>query len=199
MRTVYKDGNIKMNNRYYLPNPTIYHIHQLGFHYSIDAENYILLFPIFKYKGKPTLFCKLVYNIIDNILTYDIINSSKNLLALYYDREFGNAKDYIKKIDSIVKRRIRAMGFKKKKKQINHIRKGEKMFELLKFANENNVNVDIKVMDGTYRPPVGEVVNVVTFTDANDSSRIKQVTILKTDSDSIINNKFVSAISAIGC
>ena len=73
------------------------------------------------------------------------------------------------------------------------------MFELLKFANENNVNVDIKVMDGTYRPPVGEVVNVVTFTDVNDLSRTKQVTILKTDSNSVINDKFVSAISAIGC
>lgn len=73
------------------------------------------------------------------------------------------------------------------------------MFELLKFANENNVNVDIKVMDGTYRPLVGEVINVVTFTDVNDSSRTKQVTILKTDSNSVINDKFVSAISAVGC
>lgn len=73
------------------------------------------------------------------------------------------------------------------------------MFELLKFANENNVNVDIKVMDGTYRPLVGEVINIVTFTDVNDSSRTKQVTILKTDSNSVINDKFVSAISAVGC
>lgn len=73
------------------------------------------------------------------------------------------------------------------------------MFELLKFANENNVNVDIKVMDGTYRPPVGEVINIVTFTDINDSSRMKQVTILKTDSDAVINNKFIAAISAVGC
>lgn len=73
------------------------------------------------------------------------------------------------------------------------------MFELLKFANENNVNVDIKVMDGTYRPLVGEVINIVTFTDINDSSRMKQVTILKTDSDTVINDKFIAAISAVGC
>ena len=73
------------------------------------------------------------------------------------------------------------------------------MFELLKFANENNVNVDIKVMDGTYRPLVGEVINIVTFTDVNDSSRTKQVTILKTDSNSVINDKFITAISAVGC
>ncbi len=108
-----------MNNRYYLPNPTIYYIRHLGFHYSIDAENYILLFPIIRYKGRPTLLCRLVYNILDNELHYDIINSNNELLALYYDREFGNAEDYIKKIDSIVNKRIKEMGFKKKKKQVN--------------------------------------------------------------------------------
>ena len=37
------------------------------------------------------------------------------------------------------------------------------MFELLKFANENNVNVNIKVMDGSYRPLVGEAINIITF------------------------------------
>ena len=115
-----------MNNKYYLPNPTIYHIRHLGFHYSIDAENYILLFPIFKYKGRPTSFCKLVYNILDNKLDYDIINANKEPLALYYDREFGNAEGYIKKIDSIVNKRIKAMGFKKKKKHVNNKQKEKK-------------------------------------------------------------------------
>lgn len=115
-----------MNNKYYLPNPIIYYIRYLGFHYSIDAENYIMIFPILKYKGRPTLFCRLVYNILDNELHYDIINSNNEPLALYYDREFGNAKDYIKKIDSIVNRRIKSMGFKKKMKQENKINKRSK-------------------------------------------------------------------------
>lgn len=115
-----------MNDKYYLPNPTIYYICHLGFHYSIDAENYILLFPIFKYKGRPTLFCRLVYNILDNILSYDIIKPNKDPLAIYYNREFGNAKEYIKKIDSIVNRRIKAMGFKKKTKHVNKKQKEKK-------------------------------------------------------------------------
>ena len=107
-----------MNNRYYLPYLpyTIpYYLHGLGFHYSVDSENYILIFPILRYKGRPTLLCRLVYNILDNELHYDIINSSNELLALYYDRKFGNAKEYIKKIDSIVNKKLKAMGFKKKK------------------------------------------------------------------------------------
>lgn len=115
-----------MNNKYYLPNPTIYHIRHLGFHYSIDAENYIMIFPILRYKGRPTIFCKLVYNILDNILVYDIMKSNKEPLAIYYNREFGNAKEYIKKIDSIVHRRIRTMGFKKKMKHVNKKQKEKK-------------------------------------------------------------------------
>lgn len=115
-----------MQINYYLPNPIIYHIRHLGFHYSIDAENYIMIFPILRYKGRPTLFCKLVYNILDNTLVYDIMKSNKEPLAVYYNHEFGNAKEYIKKIDSIVNRRIKAMGFKKKTKQVNKTKKEKK-------------------------------------------------------------------------
>ena len=71
------------------------------------------------------------------------------------------------------------------------------MFELLKFANENNVNVDIKVMDGSYRPLVGEVINVITFSNVNNPSKTKQVAVLKTDSDINIKNKIISAINSI--
>ncbi len=104
-----------MNNRYYSPNSTLYHLRQLGFHYSVYDEAYVLLFPIMKYKTRPVLFCKLVYNKLDNSIAYDIIKPNNERLAVYYDREFGNAKNYIKKIDSIVDRKLKAMGFKKKK------------------------------------------------------------------------------------
>ena len=125
-RRIEKERYLCMQIEYYLPNPVIYHIRHLGFHYSVDSENYILTFPIIRYKGRPTLLCKLVYNILDNELHYDIINSNNELLALYYDREFGNAEDYIKKIDSIVNKRIKEMGFKKKKKQVNNKQKEKK-------------------------------------------------------------------------
>ena len=126
MDYILKQKNENMNNKYYLPNPTIYYIRHLGFHYSIDAENYIMIFPILKYKGRPTLFCKLIYNILDNRLSYDIIKPNKDPLALYYNNKFGNAEDFIKKIDSIVHRRIRTMGFKKKMKHVNKKQKEKK-------------------------------------------------------------------------
>lgn len=71
------------------------------------------------------------------------------------------------------------------------------MFELLKFANENNVNVNIKIMDGSYRPLVGEVVNIITFSSVNNPNISTQVTILKTDSDSDIKDKIMSVITSI--
>lgn len=71
------------------------------------------------------------------------------------------------------------------------------MFELLKFANENNVNVNIKVMDGSYRPLIGEVINIITFSNANNPNVSKQVTVLKTDSDSDIKDKIISVITSI--
>ena len=71
------------------------------------------------------------------------------------------------------------------------------MFELLKFGNENNVNVDIKVMDGSYRPLVGEVINIITFSSVTNPSKTKQVTILKTDSDINIKNKIITAFNLV--
>lgn len=71
------------------------------------------------------------------------------------------------------------------------------MFELLKFANENNVNIDIKVVDGSYRPLVGEVINIITFSSVTNPAKISQVTILKTDTDGYIKNKITSAIEKV--
>ena len=119
MDYILKQKSNIMNSNYYVPYPTPYHLRQLGFHYLIDNENYVLTFPILRYKGRPTLLCKLVYNIVDNKLLYDIINTNNELLALYYDREYGDAREFIEKIDSIVDRKMKAMGFKKKKKQVN--------------------------------------------------------------------------------
>ena len=98
MDYISKQKNKIMNNRYYLINSTLYYIHQLGFHYSLNDENYILLFPIFKIKGRPTLFCKLVYNIVDNIIIFVIIRPNNELNSTYYNQTYGNAKDYNKKV-----------------------------------------------------------------------------------------------------
>lgn len=71
------------------------------------------------------------------------------------------------------------------------------MFELLKFANENNINISIKVMDGSYRPLVGEVINIITFSSVNNPNISKQITITKTDSEFDIIDKITSTVKSI--
>ena len=58
--------------------------------------------------------------------------------------------------------------------------------------------MNIKVMDGSYSPLIGEVINIITFSNANNPNIFKQVTVLKTDSDSDIKNKIISVITSIG-
>ena len=108
---------MEMNNSYYLPNPTPYHLRQLGFHYSSSDECFVFTFSIIRYNNKPTLLCKIFYNYnkLDNKIIYDILKPNNELLALYYNQDFGNAKGYVKKINSIIDRRMKAMGFKKRR------------------------------------------------------------------------------------
>ena len=60
------------------------------------------------------------------MLTFVIIRPNNELDSTYYNRMYGNAEDYIKKIDSIVGKKIKSMGFKKKKKQVNNKQKEKK-------------------------------------------------------------------------
>lgn len=113
-------------NKYYLLDTSYRNIFNLGFKYSHDYECYIYLFPVIAHYKIPCVWCRVRYYRLDNSLEYDIIKASGELLAIYYDREFGNAQKYIKKIDSIVDRKMKAMGFKKKNKYVNKKQKEKK-------------------------------------------------------------------------
>lgn len=108
-------NNKKNKNQYCLLDTSLSYIHNLGFRYSSYYECYIYTFPVAFYNRTPTILCRLRLYKLDNIIEFDIIRMNNEPLAFYYDREFGNAKDYIKKIDSVVNRRIKSMGLKKKK------------------------------------------------------------------------------------
>lgn len=71
------------------------------------------------------------------------------------------------------------------------------MIELLKVANENKVNINIRTLDGSYRPMIGEVINIITLTSANNSDISKQILILKTDTESQIKTEFMNALRAV--
>lgn len=108
-----RNRNIKNRinkNKYYLLDTSYRNIFNLGFKYSHDYECYIYLFPIIYYNKIPTVWCRVRYYRLDNSLEYDIIKTSGELLAIYHDREFGNAQKYIKKIDNIIRKKFKTMG-----------------------------------------------------------------------------------------
>lgn len=97
-------------NKYYLLDTSYRNIFNLGFKYSHDYECYICLFPVIAHYKIPCVWCRVRYYRLDNSLEYDIIKASGELLAIYYNREFGNAQKYIKKIDNIIRKKFKAMG-----------------------------------------------------------------------------------------
>lgn len=107
-------NNKKNKNQYCLLDTGLSYIYNLGFRYSSYYECYIYTFPVNFYNNLPTIFCRLRLYKLDNIIEFDIIKADNKPLAIYYDKEFGNAKNYIKYINNKVYKKMRAMGIKKK-------------------------------------------------------------------------------------
>lgn len=106
--------NNDINTQIKIPNISYHRLYNLGFKYSFEYECYVYIFPLFFYYKRPTIFCRLRLYKLDNIIEYDIINQNQDLEAFYYDREYGNADDYIRHIDSKINKKLQVMGFIKK-------------------------------------------------------------------------------------
>lgn len=105
-----------INNTYYLPNNTSENLYKLGFKYSVYDEGYIYIFPIEKYKNKSIILCKLYVDDFIGRTEISVIKPSGNFYSLYYNRQFGNAEDFLERIDRKISDRLRKMGFKKQRK-----------------------------------------------------------------------------------
>jgi len=57
------------------------------------------------------------------------------------------------------------------------------MIDIIKFATENNIGIEIKPQDGSFRPLVGKVKCIVILR-RNDLTT--SVTVTETDSDSVV-------------
>ena len=57
------------------------------------------------------------------------------------------------------------------------------MIDIIKFATENNIGIEIKPQDGSFRPLVGKVKCIVILR-RNDLTT--SVTVTETDSDSMV-------------
>lgn len=71
------------------------------------------------------------------------------------------------------------------------------MNDILKLANYYKININIQTLDGSYRPLVGHVVNIITLTSALNPEITKQIVITKTDTETYIECEIDKAIRAI--
>lgn len=65
------------------------------------------------------------------------------------------------------------------------------MTDIIKFATDNNIDIEIKPMDGSFRPLVGRVKCVVVFKKNNMTT---SATITETDTDVTTELAFQDAL-----
>ena len=84
------------------------------FKYSNYNQSYSYDFPVYKYKRKPLIICKmLIYEDEDNV-NFTIVGTNGNLYAPYYNRDFGQ-NEIVDIIDKNIKKEFNKLGIKSKK------------------------------------------------------------------------------------
>lgn len=83
------------------------------FKYNYQEDYYTYIFPVYKYKKKSLLFCK-IYIYSDGIVKYNVEDNNGNTYANYYNREYG-ANELLTIIDSTIKKEFAKLGIKQKK------------------------------------------------------------------------------------
>lgn len=103
----------------YISTLPLYKLYKRGFKYSLKDEGYIYTFPVVSYKRYPTIFCKITVRDIDDQVDIDVVHPDGERWALYYNRKFGNTKNYIEGIDKKIHSKMNKLGFIKKDKRSN--------------------------------------------------------------------------------
>lgn len=68
------------------------------------------------------------------------------------------------------------------------------MLEAVRFARKHNVDIEIKPLDGSYRPGTGYATGIVIL---RNGEKAETVMILNTSSDKDIEEMILSAVEAV--
>ncbi|MBD5496443.1 MAG: hypothetical protein HDR11_01575 [Lachnospiraceae bacterium] len=82
---------------------------KIGFRYDYDLENYIYKFPVYKNKGIPLIFCKLVIDEDTDIVWFNVYNADNTLYTPYYDKTYGN-NSVVAEIESAILYKLNKLG-----------------------------------------------------------------------------------------
>lgn len=85
-----------------------------GFKYNYQEKYYTYDFPVYRYKRKPLIFCKVFIYEEDKTVRFEIVDANNNLYASYYNREYGK-NELLENIDSAIRKEFMKLGIKKEK------------------------------------------------------------------------------------
>lgn len=90
---------------------------EIGFRYDAKLDEYIYEFPVYLYKGKPSIVCKLGINDDTKEIFYNICDTMGRVYHSYYVRDYGKSK-VVSIIDRNLKRQLNKLGAKEIKEKL---------------------------------------------------------------------------------
>lgn len=89
---------------------------ELGFRYDSKLNEYVYEFPVYLYKGRPNIVCKLGINEDNNEVWYQVCDTEGRTYSAYYNRKYGKSK-VIPVIDRNIKKQLNKLGAKELKEK----------------------------------------------------------------------------------
>lgn len=82
-----------------------------GFKYNYQEKYYTYDFPVYKYKRRPVIFCKVFVYEEDKTIRFEVVDGNNNLYASYYNREYGK-NELLNGIDSVIRKQFKILSIK---------------------------------------------------------------------------------------
>lgn len=107
-----------------------------GFRYDFQEKCYTYDFPVYKYKRKSLIFCKVFAYEDDKTIRLEIVENNNNLYASYYNRKYGK-NDLLGDIDIAIKREFNKLGIEQRKAGDKNSKLSYEIQRILPTKNSN--------------------------------------------------------------
>ena len=84
---------------------------KFGFRYDDVIENHVYEFPVYKFKRRTIITCKLWVDLDTNVVQYNVYDYNKNFYPAYYNRNYGSSH-VIDIIDKNIRMELTRLGAK---------------------------------------------------------------------------------------
>ena len=87
----------------------------IGFRYDPKLNEYVYEFPVYLYKGRLNIVCKLGINEDTNEIWYNVCDMMGHTYSAYYVKDYGK-NEVVSIIDRNIEKQLRRLGAKKNDK-----------------------------------------------------------------------------------